>query len=136
MIEEQSFGVIPLRKEGNQWQVFLIKREKGFWECPKGHSDAGELPLSAAKRELFEETGLQVAKLVQQEPLQIQYFFRVKGALIKKTVFYYIAEVYGTVKLQTEEVHEGRWETLEAAIALGTYDTIKKVLRDVSALVE
>jgi 8-oxo-dGTP diphosphatase len=32
---------------------------KGLWHTPSGRIEAGELPIQAAKRELFEETGLQ-----------------------------------------------------------------------------
>lgn len=35
-------------------------RERDTWECPGGHIEPGETPEAAARRELYEETGLQL----------------------------------------------------------------------------
>lgn len=43
-------------KHGGKW-VFCYHRRRQSWECPGGHVEPGEEPLSAARRELFEETG-------------------------------------------------------------------------------
>lgn len=39
-------------------QLSSIKAEKGFWGMPAGKVNTNETPLEAAKRELFEETGI------------------------------------------------------------------------------
>lgn len=38
-------------------QVLCRHRERSSWECPGGHIEAGESPVEAASRELYEETG-------------------------------------------------------------------------------
>ncbi|CAI8808555.1 NUDIX domain-containing protein [Methylocaldum szegediense] len=44
--------------------AFLVGDQRPFlWEAPAGLMDEGELPLQAAARELFEETGLQAKSL-------------------------------------------------------------------------
>lgn len=55
----KAVGIIVFNKEG---KMLLLDRRKGFlgWACPAGHLDPGEHELVAAKRELFEETGLVV----------------------------------------------------------------------------
>jgi predicted NUDIX family NTP pyrophosphohydrolase len=40
---------------------FWAKKDEGAWSIPKGLADEGEDLLAAAKREFFEETGMQVA---------------------------------------------------------------------------
>lgn len=51
-----SCGTIILNKEG---QILLCHvTGTNFWDIPKGRMNPGELPFQAAKRELFEETGL------------------------------------------------------------------------------
>lgn len=48
-------------------EVLLLHRKnvhgEGTWSTPGGHLDFGETPEACAAREVFEETGLQVARL-------------------------------------------------------------------------
>ena len=60
-----------------QGQIWLGKRfgEDGphVWQCPQGGIDKGEKPKAAARRELFEETGLRAKEM--------EYLGKVKGWL-------------------------------------------------------
>lgn len=56
-------AVLPLLPDG---RVFLVRQHrhavgKSLWEIPAGKLEAGEEPLSCAKRELLEETGCEAA---------------------------------------------------------------------------
>lgn len=116
-IQVESFGIIPLFNEKGVWKVLLIlHREGSHWSFPKGRSNKGETPLEAAKRELKEETGLDIVQLLQEEPLLEQYQFRRKSKFIQKKVFYFPAIVAGTLKLQEEEIRDARWLPLESAL--------------------
>jgi len=70
----RNVGVAIFNKQG---QIWLGKRfgEDGpyCWQCPQGGIDKGEKPKAAAKRELFEETGLRVKNM--------EYLGRIKGWL-------------------------------------------------------
>ncbi|EGV19036.1 bis(5'-nucleosyl)-tetraphosphatase [Thiocapsa marina] len=52
-----SAGVVPVRRIGSE-RRFLILRCYSYWDFPKGETEPGEDPLSAARREVAEETGL------------------------------------------------------------------------------
>src|SRR5260221_4761568 len=99
MKQDQSYGIVPLRKT-NAWQVLLVRHKSGHWTLPKGHPELNETPLECAKRELFEETGLTVQKLLNETTLVEEYQFMSRSIRIHKRVDYFIAEVEGVVKIQ------------------------------------
>ena len=49
--------VIIFTKYQNQW-VYCWHKKRESYEHPGGHVEKGETPLAAAKRELYEETGI------------------------------------------------------------------------------
>ncbi|GIN70310.1 hypothetical protein J14TS2_07850 [Bacillus sp. J14TS2] len=54
-VDEIRFVQIFAKHKGKWVLCFHKKRQK--WEFPGGHVEEGEDPLTAAKRELYEETG-------------------------------------------------------------------------------
>lgn len=50
----QSCGAIVIAEE----QVLMVRSRKG-WSFPKGHREPGETPVQSARREVFEETGIE-----------------------------------------------------------------------------
>lgn len=128
MVEEEAFGIIPLRQESAAWQVLLVLHKQGnHWAFPKGRKNGGEEPLQAAKRELKEEVGLEVVKVLQAEPLIDSYQFQRGGAAVKKTVYYFLATVSGEVALQRDEITEAQWVLLKEASRHVTFDEAKQL---------
>lgn len=124
MILDESFGIIPLRRRAdNVWEVFLILHKSGHhWSFPKGHKEhSDEDCFDAAKRELYEETGLDIAQVSPFPPLEETYEFRHQGGIVRKKVKYYAAEVTGIPVLQAEEIRDGRWVLLTEAHHLLTF---------------
>lgn len=133
--QEESFGVIPLAMGDGFWEVFLIQHHRGgYWGFPKGHAEPNETPREAAFRELKEETNLEAVHLLQEEPLSEQYNFMLEGRRIYKTVRYFIAEVRGTIKLQTQEIHDGKWVPFSKALAQVTHQEGKAILTQVEKM--
>lgn len=130
MINDSSFGIIPLKKNQGIWHVLLIKQHQDFWSFPKGHGELGENPLETAKRELFEETGLIVKELLRQEPLIEQYRFFKDDVLVQKSVSYFMGTVDGQLKLQPEEILDAKWVVLQDAESQITYNEAKAVLKE------
>jgi 8-oxo-dGTP pyrophosphatase MutT (NUDIX family) len=52
-----SAGVVIVRSSTDGWRVLLL-RVYNYWDCPKGLVEKGEGALTAAKREVREETGI------------------------------------------------------------------------------
>ncbi len=72
---EEKFRNLPLRKGvgiiliNKENKVFVAKRidnPKNFWQMPQGGVDKGENLLSAAYRELEEETSVKKVELIQE----------------------------------------------------------------------
>ena len=63
---KRSAGILLFRRIDGSVQLLLIhpggpywrRKDEGAWSIPKGLFDEGEEPLSAAKREFLEETGM------------------------------------------------------------------------------
>lgn len=50
-------GVVVVRKVNNEW-LYLLLRNRNYYEAPKGRSNSGEDLFDTALRETQEETGL------------------------------------------------------------------------------
>lgn len=133
-VEEESFGIIPLKQENGNWQVLLILHQGGrHWAFPKGHGNPGETALESARRELKEETGLDVEQLIQENPLTERYQFYRKREIVVKTVQYFPALVQGTLQLQAEEIQDAKWVPLKEAIRHLTFKEAKEMCQKLLA---
>ena len=137
MIFDESYGVIPLKKVEQKWQVYLIQHKNGnHWGFPKGHANLSETPQKAALRELKEETNLQFVKFLQQDPLIEQYQFTKDNQLVSKKVFYFLMEVEGEVKLQIEEILQGKWLNITEAKDQMTFQEGKNLITQLEVLLK
>lgn len=131
-MNERSYGVVPLKQNKKEWQVLLVQHGTAlYWGFPKGHPEASETPQETAKRELFEETNLEVVRFFSHTPFEQHYKFIWKGKLIHKTVGYFAAEVKGTPRIQADEIKSCQWVPLEKACEVITYPTDQSVCREI-----
>tara|TARA_B100001540_G_C15322969_1_gene424497 strand:- start:29 stop:502 length:474 start_codon:yes stop_codon:yes gene_type:complete len=79
---DKKYSNLPLRKGvgvvllNSNNQIFVAKRidnPKDFWQMPQGGIDVGEDPLTAAFRELKEETSIKSVKLIKEINSEITY---------------------------------------------------------------
>lgn len=74
-------GVMVLNAEGLAWvgqrKAGEVESEVGsrpqLWQMPQGGIDKGEEPLAAARREIYEETGISSIELLAEAPEWIKY---------------------------------------------------------------
>lgn len=140
MKTDHSYGVIPVRlrqsPSGPQREFLLVRhRSGGHWAFPKGHAEAGETSLQAAKRELAEETGLTLVALRGSPAFEERYLTVKRGESFDKTVTYYLGDVLTDqpVVVQAEEVSDYAWLPFDAALARITYPASQALLREVGS---
>jgi 8-oxo-dGTP pyrophosphatase MutT (NUDIX family) len=62
MIETRSAGGVVLNAEG---KVLVVSQHGTSWSLPKGHIDEGEDAVAAARREIYEESGVRRLEFVR-----------------------------------------------------------------------
>lgn len=100
MQKEKSVGAIICRKEKGDMLYLLLeyariddaKGKHTYLDFPKGHVENGESELETLAREVKEETGIEDLKIIVGFRESIEYFFRIRGRLIKKEVVFFLAE--------------------------------------------
>ncbi|MDW8394985.1 MAG: NUDIX domain-containing protein [Anaerolineae bacterium] len=129
---EQSFGVIPVRREGDRVLFLVIRHTSGHWAFPKGHASVGETDIEAARRELREETGIRNVTLVPDLVFEERYLKPAWGRPdqhVEKTVRYFLGWVNDpTVRVQPSEIQDYRWAPYDEARDLITFDQSRGVL--------
>lgn len=136
MINEFSYGIIPLRLQEKIWEVLLIQHHSGHWSFPKGHAEKGELPKQAAARELEEETGLVISSYLSDEILTENYSFFFQKKKVYKTVQYFLAKVEGEIRLQESEISASQWVPVSQAANYVTFREAKSLCWKVQKFLE
>ena len=128
---EVSAGGIVFRRDADGTARFLLIRDSyQHWGFPKGHLEDGESPAVAAMRETQEETGLE--QLILQGPIRlIDWHFRFRGKYIHKFCHFFLFESPAgeAVPQVAEGITAVRWEPLEKALEVLSYNNARGVLR-------
>ncbi len=101
-------------------KVLLIRQKNwDFWGFPKGHIEEWETQKQAAKRELLEETSIEVLDkdFLSDEIFEISYEFMRDDVLVKKESVFMVARVQKNLDIvvQEEEVLESGFFDIQQA---------------------
>lgn len=113
-VEETSAGGFVLAADGTARVALIGRAGRGGridWCVPKGHPEGDEDLPTAAVREVYEETGLEVE--IIDSLGEIQYEFTAGNKLIAKTVHHFLMrQVGGDLSIENDPDHEAvevRW---------------------------
>ena len=112
-MERRAFSVAIFARHEDR--VLLIKHKRlGTWLPVGGELDPGETPLEAARRELFEETGLEGRFHLQlgvegTPPGFLGYEEHTAGSKGLHLNFVFVADVAGDTISPNQEFDEYRW---------------------------
>lgn len=85
----RSAGGIVLNRD----RVLVVNQNHNSWSLPKGHIDQGETPLQAAKREIYEESGIKYLKLIRDLGRYSRYKIALTGGddrSERKTIYMFL----------------------------------------------
>ena len=130
--EKSCCGIVYRKFHGNT-EILLIKHIKsGYWSFPKGHVENGETEEETAKREIKEETGIDV--YIDSGFRETVTYSPRKDA--KKEVVYFVARARNyDYTPQLEEISEIRWVGIGQAHNLLVYDNDKLIVNKAKSFI-
>jgi predicted NUDIX family NTP pyrophosphohydrolase len=132
-VTKRSAGLLLFREADGRREVLLVhpggpfwaKKDAGAWSIPKGEIGEGEDPLTAARREFEEETGVRpVGEALALEPRRqpggkLVYAWAMRGdldpAAVKSTTFSMEWPPRSGRRQEFPEIDRAAWFTLEEA---------------------
>ena len=134
MLHEKSCGAIVYRRFHGNVEILLIKHiNSGHWSFPKGHVEGDETELETAKREIKEETGLDV---ILDQTFRETVSYSPKRDTQKIVVYFLaLARNYDFVP-QAEEIAEIRWVDIARATSMLTYENDKTIVNKARAAIK
>lgn len=122
MKKEKSCGIVVFKED----KVLLIHHNLGHWGFPKGHVELGETEEETARREVFEETGIN-ASIIEGFKEKITYCPK-KG--IEKDVYFFVGKpIDNNLVPQLSEVCEVNFFDIDETHKLITYEDEKNMFK-------
>ena len=137
-VKVATVDVYVIRPLASGWRVLVLQRGHqtrcpGSWETVHGRIEAGERPEEAAVREVFEESGLRVARLYN---ITVQPFYlHADGIVTAAVVFAAFVDEPGEVLVGDEHV-AFEWLSSKAAGERFVWPRSRSALRDIVSLLK
>ncbi len=129
---ESAGGVVISEKTHD---VLVVSQRGLSWSLPKGHIDPGEDALAAAKREIFEESGIHNLTLIKQLPSYERYKISIEHGDDKselKTIHMFLFRTDQTnLAPQDTNNPEARWVAKERVSKLLTHPKDKEFFEQI-----
>ncbi len=130
---EKSCGAIVYRRYHGNTEILLVRHiRSGCWSFPKGHMEEGETEEETARREIKEETGLDV--LLDTGFRETVTFSPKRGT--RKTVVYFVGMALSHELIpQQEEISQLRWLEIGQAAETLSYENDRIVAAKAKAFI-
>lgn len=134
MIHEKSCGAIVYRKFHGNTEILLIKHiNSGHWSFPKGHVESGETEIETAKREIMEETAIDV---IIDPTFRETVMYSPKKDTVK-VVVYFLAKAKNVDYFpQAGEISEVRWVDISYASHVLSYENDRTIVTKARAAIK
>jgi 8-oxo-dGTP pyrophosphatase MutT (NUDIX family) len=124
---EKSCGAVIYHMRDGSPKFLLIKNLKSqHWGFSKGHIEAGETEEQTARREIREETGLEVQFI---SGFRSMLLYAIHEHFTKHVVFFLAQTSDPTVRLQISEIEQASWVSYEDGIRMLHFDNDRALLK-------
>ena len=129
---EKSCGAIVFTRRNGQILFMIVQEQAGTYSFPQGHMEGDETEAETARREVFEETGLQPEFSAGFRLLDEYHLSEKPGT--RKQVTYFLAE-FGNEPLRPREkdVRNILLLPYEEAMQLFQHENNRRILADAYA---
>ncbi len=116
--------------------IAVVNQNNNSWSLPKGHLEEGEEHLTAAKREIREETGIPEAALHLVETLGTYERDRIKrepgdGPQLRTITFYFFTTEHEALAPEDPMNPEARWIPIDEVSTLLTHPRDKEFFESI-----
>jgi 8-oxo-dGTP pyrophosphatase MutT (NUDIX family) len=125
MAIEKSAGAVVFHR-GEQIEYLLLLST--YWGFPKGLVERGEDERATARREIREETGLDVT-LLDGFRVVDEFWYRRAGQRIHKQAIYFLAEAPPRAPKISWEHEDSVWLAFDDALARLKFEGLRETLR-------
>ena len=130
MNRTRSAGGVVVNDHG---KVLVVSQHGTSWSLPKGHIDAGEDALAAARREIYEESGIRDLQLVSELGTYERYKIGVDGrddlSEFKAITMFLFRTSEQSLRPVDPENPEAQWVEKTEVVPLLTHEKDKEFFR-------
>src|SRR6202047_3758810 len=132
MTKTRSAGGVVTNDEG---EILVVSQRGTSWSLPKGHIDPGENALVAAKREIYEESGIRDLELIRELGTYERHKIGVDGgddrSELKVITMFLFRTSEKSLKPVDPDNPEARWVEKGKVVLLLTHEKDKEFFRRV-----
>lgn len=130
---EKSCGAVVFKNINDKLHVLLIHHNLGHWGIPKGHVEGAEVEVETAKREVLEETGIEIEVI---PGFRESITYSPKKNVLKDVIFFIGKSLSDNLTPQLEEVQEVGFIPADRALEIITYAEEKDILEKAIGYIE
>lgn len=131
---EKSCGAVVYRKFHGNIELLLIKNANGgHWSFPKGHVEPNETEEETAKREIMEETGIDV---ILDTTFRQVITYHPKKDITKDVVYFLAKAINYDYTPQEEEISKIKWIEINHANTILSYDNDKQIVNKAKVVIK
>ena len=130
----KSCGFVVYRELQDAREYLIICNSSEEYGFPKGHVEGNETEHETARRELKEETNLEV-QIIEGFRRQIEYKFPNKANVMKQSVYFLGKCMKTDIVCRENEILSALFVPMEKALTLLSFEDTKAILKEADAYI-